>query len=92
MAIQRLNGPRSTTWINDRNDEYITLRHPAPEAHPEHEKSAEELYVYARTGRFMCVDRKDYVYSLESLLAGNGPRYMQTMARRVKRDMEVSDA
>ena len=92
MAIQRRNGPRSTTWINDRNDEYITLEHPDPGADTEEEKSDEELYVYARTGRFMCVDRKDYVYSLEGLLAGRGPRYMQTMARRVKRDLEVSDA
>lgn len=93
MPIQRRNaaiaGRKVSTWYNDRNDEYITLTHPAPGA--DTEKSDEELYVYARTGIFMCVDRKDYVYSLEGLLAGRGPRYMQTMARRVKRDLEADN-
>lgn len=95
MPIHRRNGPvagrQVSTWINDRNDEYITLEHPDPGADTEEEKAAEDLYVYARTGRFMCVDRKDYVYSLEGLLAGRGPRYMQTLARRVKRDLEADN-
>jgi hypothetical protein len=81
MAIKR----DGNTWHNDKNIEYI-LHTPDAEV----PKTAEGLYVLARIGnRFMCVDREDYVHNFLSLLDGHGPRYMQTLARRVRKDIKA---
>jgi hypothetical protein len=49
-------------------------------------------YIVARigTGEWWCEDRKGFVYSFTSLVSGNtdAPKYMTTLARRAKRDLE----
>lgn len=87
MAIKRhdyvIAGTKNSTWHNDKNNEYITY---TPDV--EVPKTAEGLYVLARVGqRFMCVDRRDYVHSFMGLLDGRGPKYMQTLAKRVRKDL-----
>ena len=82
MALKR----RGNTWYNDKNNEYICYR-------PDEEvpKTAAGLYVFARIGKnYFCVDRDDYVYSFSGLLNGNGPKYMQTLAKRVQRDQKTT--
>jgi hypothetical protein len=49
-------------------------------------------YFVARigTGEWWCEDRKGFVYSFTSLVSGNSdaPKYMTTLARRAKRDLD----
>tara|TARA_R100001594_G_C3949004_1_gene242544 strand:+ start:224 stop:496 length:273 start_codon:yes stop_codon:yes gene_type:complete len=82
MAIKR----RGNTWYNDKNNEYINFN-PVTDV----PKTAGGLYIFARFGDYHCVDRDDYVYSFSGLLNGNGPKYMQTLAKRVQRDQKTTN-
>jgi len=56
----------------------------------------ESDYITARVGsqEFWCEDKNDFVYSFKGLLGpwSSAPKYMQALARRVKRDIEKEKA
>ena len=57
------------------------------------ENSYGSAYIAARLGspEFWCEDARDFVYSFASLVNGTGsaPRYMRTLAKRVRRDLSL---
>ena len=71
-------------WGDAKNGGFIQHRSKAT--------NYEDLYIMARLGpgTWWCEDRKGFVYNFNTLLKGGGgaPKYMATLARRAKRDLD----